>query len=685
MWIGVRTVRRMRVLLGAVLSLCLLALPGPDRVSAVRSTETTGVLSIWVLGEGATESHVALVDTGRGEVRVPEELVPGEARTGDRVAVTLRSGRATAVRILPGRVRAAAVADGERRALVIITSTTSPAASPTPTPADVAAVMVQVDERYRSYSNNRVSFSADVVQATVATAACNTFSDNIKNASAASGVDTTNYRHVIVLVPQMSCGFAGLGSLGGGSVMVVSPSFNRMVVTHEIGHNLGLEHASTLWCGSSSAPAAFAADWSTSCEKSEYGDNFSPMGSSYPPSPNAPQLLELGWLDPSQIALPATGTVELSPLAGTSGTRTAVLPDPSAEGAFWLEYRTAVGADAEIRNPGQVQVRFQPRVASRLPSIQTALLNTSGSWSDRFFTPGMSRPGQVFTDPTGRLSVTVVSVGATAVLSVVQDPAVLSVAPTGLRATFEGNSMIAEFEAPATGLRVTGYTVTLSDPSGVFETSTLPVSVYTVQSVRPGPFTLTVTATTRDGRTGTASVDLVSPSLPEVRIASLTPTAGGANVRLALSDETRTDVNYTVTVSRPGHADRVVTPWKRSFSLSGLTGGTRWTVSVTAEFGLLRTAPVSRTFVPKKGGLELGRLTRKKDGSSTAVLTVPRARRGDGVARVFVQYPAGAKVVRYRIPRSGRVTVRFAKEVTTATVTVIPRQLTPVTLGSTEP
>ena len=680
--------RPLRPLLVAILSVGLVALPGPDEASAARRTETTGVIRIWVLGEGATESHVALVDTGHGEVRVPEELVPAGARTGDRVVVGREGGSVRDVRVLSGRVRAqAAVADGVRRAVVIITSTVSPAASPASSPADVAAVMAQVDDRYRSYSNNRVSFSADVVQATVDAVSCDTFSDNIRKASVAAGVDLARYEHVIVHVPLDSCGFAGLGSLGGGSVMVVSSGFKSNVLVHEIGHNLGLEHAGLLSCGSSAAPKSFVADWSTACERSEYGDNFSPMGlGTYgPPVFPAPQLLELGWLDTSQIEPVASGTVELSPLSGTTGTRAVVLPDPSLMGAYWIEYRTAAGVDASIPDPGQVQVRFMPRLSSTLTRIQSLLLNTSGAWVNRHTIPGMKRAGQVFSDPTGRLTVTVVSIGATAVLSVVQDPAVLSVAPTGLKATFEGNNMTVEFDPPATGLRVTGYSATLSDQTGVFESAAQFASSYRVTSVRPGPFTLTVTTTTRDGRTGSASIDLVSPSLPEVRIASLVPTAGGAKVRLALSDESRTDGDYTVTVSRPGHADRVLTPWKRSFSLSGLAGGARWTVSVSAEFDGLKSAPVSRTFVTKRGGIELGKVTRKPDGSAAVVLTVPRAKRADGVARVRLDWSGGADVPRRRIPSSGRITLRIAAKYTRLAVTVGRTELSAVVLGTVAP
>lgn len=658
--------------------------------TAARERVETGVLDVAVAEGAGGDSIIATISTSEGMLAVPAGVVPPEARSGDRVAAMVGADGVSGVRVLDGRVRAQdAIPDGVRRVLVIITSTTSTVAAPSENAAEVRSVMGEVDGLFKLTSNNRVALTTDVVTASIPAATC-TMSDTVAAARAASGVDTTPYQHVVVLIPQMSCGYAGIATLGSGagSVMIVSPSFRKMVVSHEIGHNLGLEHAAASMCGTTASPVPIVPGWKDECDNLEYGDWFSPMGGSDAPSFNSVQLQFLGWLPNSQISTATSGPVTLSPLAGTTGTRSLVLDDPGGSGAYWIEYRTAVGADADLADPNQIQVRFQPKSPAVWSRVQSVLLNASGRWGGpgsgggknwNLDVPGMTSAGQVFTDPSGRLRVTVVSVGATATVSVSSPSTAASLAPTNLSAEFSGNGLMVTFSEPASGMRVSRYELVLSDGSGVIDTLTLR-SVYTVgfDSVRPGPVTLTATAFTVVDSSGSARLDLVSPPVPTVAISSITPTAGGARVRIAVTGESPTKPTFTVTASRPGHADRVISTRHRSVSLWGLASGGTWSVAVSADFDGLTSLAAPRKVRPRKGGAEIGRVTRKSDGSGSFVLTVPRSRRGDGLARMIMTSPTMSKVASKRIPSTGRLTVRFSRTVTNVAVVLLTVELTPV-------
>lgn len=685
--------RRGSVRLVLLASMVLATFPVGRPALASAAHTTTGTLNIYVVGEGSPESHVAFVTTDRGEIPVPVGQLPHGALTGDKVSVEVQGDNVLSVRLTSGRVRAATVPDGVRKALVIITSTTSPIASPTSSPAEVAEVMGQVDELYKMTSNNRVSFTADVVTATIASAGCKTFTENVKNAKAAAGVDASKYQHIIVLVPDISCGFAGLGSLGGGSVMVVSPSFNKLVVSHEIGHNLGLQHAASVHCGNESNPVAIVTDWVNTCTKSEYGDWYSPMGAAHARSFPALQLMQLGWIDRSQISTATTGTVELSPLSGTTGTRALVLPDMGGRGVYWLEYRTPVGADADIRDSNQVQVRFQAKESNVWDGVDSVVLNASGAWTYRWSVPGMTKAGQVFTDATGQLSVTVVSVGATATVSVTMTGSPPSLDPVGLKAEFNGNNLEYSFSAPASGFRVDGYDATISDGSRVLDTVSLPgTGDYQFDSVRPGPFTLTVTTKTPFGTTGSASLQMVAPDITLQRV-NVTSAPGGANVVFSLSSDSASPVTYTVVATRPGYSKRVVTTSSNYHELWGLASGGQWTLKVTATVNGYTTAAITKTFRPLRGGMEVGKIrkhTVKKSAPNAAravTVVVPAQYRycwgacsPRRLVGEFVQPNGTAKKTSISIPRNGRVVLVFSAKTTAIRLKLGYYSLAPVSL-----
>jgi hypothetical protein len=94
--------------------------------------------------------------------------------------------------------------------------------------------------------------------------------------AASSGLNLSSYQHRIYIFPQNSaCGWAGLADVSGGTSFI-NGTLSTRVIAHELGHNLGSYHASSLRCSSGASTVVI----SPTCSQSEYGDPFDVMGSS---------------------------------------------------------------------------------------------------------------------------------------------------------------------------------------------------------------------------------------------------------------------------------------------------------------------------------------------------------------------------------------------------------------------
>jgi hypothetical protein len=79
--------------------------------------------------------------------------------------------------------------------------------------------------------------------------------------------------HLIAVNIYDSCGYAGLGEQGGGSINL--KSFNSTTLIHELGHNFNFYHSSNIYCDNSDYTKFNA----TNCSVNEYGDFRDLMGS----------------------------------------------------------------------------------------------------------------------------------------------------------------------------------------------------------------------------------------------------------------------------------------------------------------------------------------------------------------------------------------------------------------------
>ena len=79
--------------------------------------------------------------------------------------------------------------------------------------------------------------------------------------------------HLIAVNIYDSCGYAGLGEQGGGSINL--KSFGSTTLIHELGHNFNFYHSSNIYCDNSDYTKFNAAN----CSVNEYGDFRDLMGS----------------------------------------------------------------------------------------------------------------------------------------------------------------------------------------------------------------------------------------------------------------------------------------------------------------------------------------------------------------------------------------------------------------------
>jgi hypothetical protein len=162
-----------------------------------------------------------------------------------------------------------------------------------------------IDDLYQESSYGQLWFTGDVYgpyntnYSTTSPCDYYAWASAAEAAATASGVNLSQYtRRVYVLPSQNSCGYSGLGTIGGSpSQAWIFRCDLHDVFGHELGHNLATQHAST--------------------PSNEYGDTSDIMGYSGIGlrHMNAPHKEELGWLQAGQVlTVTQNGTYQIAPL-----------------------------------------------------------------------------------------------------------------------------------------------------------------------------------------------------------------------------------------------------------------------------------------------------------------------------------------------------------------------------------
>jgi MYXO-CTERM domain-containing protein len=271
------------------------------------------------------------------------------------------------------------------------------------------------------------------------------------------------------------CSWSGLASVGTPQSPQRNTWYNQsvgcVVLIQEPGHNFGMQHSSSLDCGS-----AAIADDPNDCDASEYGDGFDPMGGGCRHM-NVWQKTFQGWLSGCNgVRVQSSGTFNVLPLEpACNGVQFLQIKAPKARpfmrpaagggGAttenldyYYVEVRTPVHFDGALGGSS-----LTPRVLVHMAAdtrdrddrgLHTFLLDmtpSTNSFSDAALPVGMP-----FTDPAGGLTITVNSVGNAGASITVEYANGGGAAPTCLDGT--------AFTAPGPGMESCDATIM---PTGV--------------------------------------------------------------------------------------------------------------------------------------------------------------------------------------------------------------------------
>lgn len=232
----------------------------------------------------------------------------------------------------------------------------------------------------------------------------------------ASGVDINAYNHKIYSFPRPDNCWAGAwADIGGNPARVYLPG--RMyagIVTHEIGHNLGFNHANFRSC-SSPVTVNQMQYTNDTCSNVEYGDIYDTMGASgtYFHSINAPHRVQAGWLDPSQITtVTSSGTYTITPLnVNNGGVKTIRIAESSVDENYYLEYRLATGFDSNL-DGAQINGIFVHSWGGNSTYLLDANLGVSGATpkhANSDVINAVLQDGQTFQDTSDGITVKLIS------------------------------------------------------------------------------------------------------------------------------------------------------------------------------------------------------------------------------------------------------------------------------------
>ena len=556
-----------------VLALCAIGAPGALADPPGVSQSVSGTLELTHEDTGAGPRPISILSTSDGPQVVhfaPGEPVPpngAEVRLHGRVnGSTIEADSATIIGpsiAVPTGVAADGItplAAGVARKVAIVVITFAGGTAPAYTDAQLQGVLVSnsnsVSNYFSEQSYGQVSFTGinspngDVYHVSIAAngSGCNTNSGWPawgSQARAAVGSALNSYDHVIyVFDSHNTCGWAGLGYMPGSEVYIDN-AFSLTVVAHELGHNLGVHHASSLRCIVAGQPVAYSTA-AGACSFSEYGDPYDIMGSSATNQQNAFHKLQSGWLGsvngPRVKTITASGDYTVSPLEQSSGV--ALLLVPNVTGAvvggsslgqdFALDLRQTYGSyfDAFAAGSaaiGGVQIRLVQAPGSGSP-IQTQLIDNNPQTAT--FADAPLVPGSTFTDATNGITIQTLSidplVGATVRVTIAGAPAPSDTTPptavSGLTATVASGPVVTlAFGAASDDRGVASYRVTRDGVS--LTTLTSPTTTYSDWAPVYGTHTYGVSAVDAAGNVGpVVNVVAVVPAPTPPPVSPTTPT-----------------------------------------------------------------------------------------------------------------------------------------------------------------
>jgi hypothetical protein len=232
--------------------------------------------------------------------------------------------------------------------------------------------------------------------------------DAADRAAATAGWTPGAYDHVLYVLPRLpDCDWAGLGQMPGRRAWT-NGYLDTRVIAHELGHNLGAHHASSLRCvDANGAPVALSA----SCSAGEYGDPFDVMGlpARLMSSWHRAQISELGADHQRTATQSETYPLTSADAIGATGTQLLLVPrkQPGRPVTSYLavERRSPLAPFDGFDASDPVVSGLTLRVVPPLSVItQSQLIDTTPETSSVLDAP--LQPGRTFADTAGGIAIT---------------------------------------------------------------------------------------------------------------------------------------------------------------------------------------------------------------------------------------------------------------------------------------
>jgi hypothetical protein len=226
-------------------------------------------------------------------------------------------------------------------------------------------------------------------------------------------------------------------------------------IAHELGHNLGLDHAYGLVCRQKTQRIALGGR----CRAVEYGDNWDVMGHSRA-SYSVPILARLGWAGRIATAR-STGTYDVADVEHSGRAIQGIRIPVGGGTSYWVEYQPRHSTQIGRSIPGVMVRKELP--SGRVEIIDASPGNPSGlAFPDRDLTNPALPVGSSLT-VHGNIRITTVSAGRHATVQVTYDE--IASAPDAPQVSYaaklRGGSYRVHWNAPAdNGQIVLGYRVT---------------------------------------------------------------------------------------------------------------------------------------------------------------------------------------------------------------------------------